>query len=98
RRRENAAGIEEILEAERNAVQGPAIAAGLDLGFSLLRLLSREIGGDGDESIELRIDRVDALEVRFDELDRRELALANEIRELSNGEKTEFFGHARELQ
>ena len=59
-RGKDSSGIENILQAERNAVERPAILATGDFFFGGARLFAREFGGLGDEGVDLRIECNDA--------------------------------------
>jgi hypothetical protein len=50
-------------------VQGTAVPPAGNLGLSRARLLQGGLGGDGDERIELRIQRSDTVELRSSQLD-----------------------------
>ena len=47
------------------------------------------LAGDGDECIHSAVERIDAFEMRFDQIDRRQLARLNELRGFSNGQATQ---------
>ena len=75
-------GVEQVLHAVWNAVQRTAIAAGGDLGVGLLRLRQRMIRRLGDHRPQLRIERVDALQVDAREPIGGDLLLFDPAREL----------------
>ena len=72
--------IEQIFQADRNAVQRPSPAARHDFGLGLARLLQRRLRRNRDESIQSRIQLPDARETCARELQRGELARANLFR------------------
>src|SRR5690606_27695734 len=82
-----------VLERERDAVQGAAVVAARDLALGPLRLRARELGSHGDERVELRLEGLDALEAGRRELDRGELAGADEAGGLGDGEAAEVLRH-----
>jgi hypothetical protein len=59
-RRANAAGREEILERERDAVQWAAIVTCQNLALGLSRVVSCLLGEHGNERIESVVERVNA--------------------------------------
>ena len=59
-RGEDARGVENILQAERDAVERTAILSIGDFFFGGARLRTREFGGLGDERVDLRIECIDA--------------------------------------
>jgi hypothetical protein len=81
-RGEYAFRVVDILQPDRDAVKGAPNLAFRDLALGLPRLPERKLPGQRDERRELRLERADALEVRLRELDRGELARADETRSL----------------
>jgi len=74
-------------------MQRAAVIARHNLGLSAPRLLAREIGGDGDERIQLQVECFDALEQRISVFDRGELARADETRGFGDRGKMQFVAH-----
>jgi len=56
------------------------------------RLLERLIGRDGDECVHLGIDRVDPIEARAHQLDRRQLTRFEQRREFGGGLEDQLRG------
>ena len=73
-RGKNAGGIEQVFQPNRNAVQRPSPSARHDFRFSLPRLLQRKLRRDGDESVQGRIQPLDARQAFASEFHRRKLA------------------------
>src|SRR5215472_15254885 len=63
--------IDDVLDADRYAVQRPARAAGDDLGFRGLRRRHGGVGVEANKDVELRIEPADPFEQRRHQLDRR---------------------------
>src|SRR5205823_3202658 len=81
----DAGGVEAVLVHDRNAVQRAAVESALQLGVALARRGERGVGSDGDESIELRLQRFDLGQAAFDERKRSELARAQPRGRLGDG-------------
>src|SRR5665213_252958 len=83
----DALGLVDVLEADGDAVQRPAIAAGGDL------CLGGACGGacfvrqHADKAVELAVELFDAVEPALGQLDRRQLALFDQRRRLGDGEE-----------
>ena len=72
--RQHALGLVDVLQRDRNAVQGAAIKALAQLHVGLLGRDPRAVGGDGDVARDLVIDGVDAGEKSLGERRRGDLA------------------------
>ena len=62
-RRQDALRVEQVLDAERDAVEGAAVLAGRNLGVGASGLLERELRGRRDDAAQLRIEALHAREV-----------------------------------
>src|ERR1700722_3992354 len=78
--------VEDVLERIGHAVHHAAIVAVRDLGLGGLGGGPRHVGGDDDEGVVGRIDRGDAREQRLGVINRGELARANQLGGLRDGE------------
>ena len=65
-----AGDIDDVLDADRHAVQRPAHAARGDLGLGGARGVHRGIGVQPDEGVQLRIEPLDARQQRVQQFDR----------------------------
>src|SRR5215210_2129749 len=72
----HALGADQVLDADRHAVERASVLSGQDLLLRPRRLLQRILRQHGDEGVELPVDGFDALEERTHDLDRRETALS----------------------
>ena len=72
-RRQDARGIDDVLDADRHAVQRAAVAAALDLAFRLGRVLAGLVRAHGDERVELGVQRLDLPQMRVHHLARGDL-------------------------
>ena len=72
RRRAHARDVEDVLQTVWDAVQRPARARGHDFGFRLSCVAACTFGGDGDEAVELVVERRDAREIGFSQLNGRQ--------------------------
>ena len=84
RRRRHAAHIEQIFDREWNAVQRAAILAARNLIGGDARFVQCALGSEGDEGVDLRIDRLDALQADLRQLQRRDVL---RVDGLTGGEK-----------
>ena len=66
-------GVDRILRRERHAVQRTELLTCQDRRLRRLRGLDCVVG-DRDDRVDLRVDGLDAVEVRLHDLDRRDLA------------------------
>src|SRR5207253_3524505 len=71
---EDPASRVDVLVADRNAEERARDVAAAERGFGRSGVRQRPVGGYGHERVELRIQALDALEVRARQLDRRERA------------------------
>ena len=78
-------GGEQVLGAVRNAMQRTAPVAARDLVRGLPRFGARAFGHGVRDAIELRAVAVDALEIALGEIDRRQLARADQLRQFIDG-------------
>src|SRR5690606_38707950 len=85
--------IVDVLQAERDAVQGAAVVAAHDLALGAPGLAAGEIGGDRDECVELRLESLDAREIGIGELERGQLARSDEARRLGDGPAAKILRH-----
>jgi hypothetical protein len=83
-RRADAGGAVNILEAERNAVQRPAVVPGHDFPLGDARLFPRLLRRRQQKRVEQPIEPLDAREQRFSELDRRQLVPRDQTRHLGD--------------
>ena len=91
--RRQAGDIDDVLDADRHAVQRPARPAGRDLGLGGLRRRHRRLAVEPDEDVELRVEPLDALEQRLHQLDRREFAGGDRPRRLGGRQPVQV-GHS----
>ena len=85
--------LDEVLQRDRDAVQRPDGVAGADGLVGGLGGQTGLRGVDLDEGVELRVKRLDAGEIRFDHLYRREPSRGDVGRELVDGLEDEIAGH-----
>ena len=69
-----AGDVDDVLDADRHAVQRTADAAGGDLGLGGARRVHRGIGVEPDEGVQLRVQPLDPRQQRGQQFDRREAA------------------------
>ena len=62
--REDARGIDDVLDADRHAVQRAAVVAALNLTFRLCRVLTGLVRAHGDERVELGVQGLDLPQMR----------------------------------
>ena len=86
RRRADAGRVVDVLVGDRDAVERSAQRARHLPRFGGLGVRQRALLGHHQERIQLRIEAADALEMRFGELDRRQLLGRNELRGLGDGQ------------
>ncbi len=85
-RRDDAGFVDEVLERDRNAVQRASAVPGRSApDRRLMRGRQRSIAGDGDEGVQPRVQRRDALETPLGERHRGGLAARQRRRELADG-------------
>ena len=89
----HAIGVEDVLEANRNAVERAAPTAGRELGFRPARPRARLGGHDGHESVQHRIESLDAREMRLGHLHRRHRPRAHQTGELGDREEAQVVVH-----
>jgi hypothetical protein len=89
-RRRQPGDIDDILDADRHAVQRPARAAGHDLGLGRPRRGGRRVAIEPDKRMQPRIEALDAVEERHRQLDRRQLARPDRLRRRRRGEPVQF--------
>jgi hypothetical protein len=82
--RGQAGDIDDVLDTDRHAVQGPARAAGGDLGLGGERGLKGGLAIDADEGVQLGVEPRDAIEQRLRQLDGREFAVGDGARRLGD--------------
>src|SRR6476661_1328544 len=75
----------DILETKRYAMQRAAIRAFADLRFRTTGLSDSFAASNGQKSVDDRIDRRDARQQSFNQLNRRQLACFNQARRCCNG-------------
>ncbi len=71
--RRQARDVDDVLDADRHAVQRTAQPAGLSLGFGGQGSRHRGLAVDPDEGVELGVELLDAVEQRAGEIDGRKL-------------------------
>ena len=91
--RQDALGVVDVLQRERNAVQRPAVTSSRDIGFGYACLLAREVESARDERVQLRFESLDALDQRFGVFERREFARADEVGRFGDGEEMQICCH-----
>jgi hypothetical protein len=91
--RADAGGVDQVLEADRHAVQRAAIVAARELVLGGARLGEREVGGDGDERVERGVEACDALEALRGDVHGREPLRAVRGAERGDREGAEVSGH-----
>ena len=74
-------------------MQRPARASGGDLRLGLRGLPPREVERARDERVRLAVELLDAMDQRFDQLDRGELAGGDEARQLGYRQVVQGFRH-----
>ena len=89
-RRAHARGLVQVFEGDWNTVQRTAIIAATDLHFGRARLRQRGVGRERNETVEVRFNSLDALEVRARQLQRRKLPRGNQFGALGDREAGEF--------
>src|ERR1700704_4226585 len=89
-------GEREVLDRDRNAVQGLELSALLHRALRLARPGERLLGGDGAKGVDPRVDSRDRREMRLDHFDRARLFRAHEPRELDRGEVIQLVRHLQE--
>ena len=77
---QDARGVERVLDRERHAVQGPKRRAAGDGLVGRIGARQRLFGHQGDDGVDLRVHRGDAVQVRLDHFTRGELLGADERR------------------
>ena len=91
----DSARVEQILEADGNPVQRPAVAPGADVALGLARRREGLVGQEGDERVEYRLRSPDAGKMGFDNLDRRNFAALNHRSQCPGAHVADFqFVHA----
>src|ERR1043166_2081846 len=90
---QDAGGVVDVFQAERYAVQRPAVTAGGDLGLRRARLLERTLRRQSHEPVDLRVQLFYALQLRTDELHRREVAPRNQPGQFGDRERMKFVSH-----
>ncbi len=75
-------GGREVLDRDRNAVQGLQLRALFHRALRLARPGERLLGGDGAKGVDRGVDFLDRREMRLDHFDRARLFRAHEAREL----------------
>ncbi len=80
----NSRGQIKVFERDGNSVERSAILASGNLGLGRACLRSGQVGGDGDERPERRIQSLDPSKHGIGQLDRRHLALLDERRQLGD--------------
>ena len=91
----NAAGGEEVLGSVRDAVEGPAISAGLDLGIRRIGLPAGQFVRQRDDALELWIEPCEAVEIDLGQLTRGESPRFDQAGQFANGEKGDVGGVGR---
>ena len=89
RGRRQARVIDDVLEAVRHAVEWATQGATLNLRLGAARVFQRELGGEAEESIEIPVVLLDAVDQRLGVLNGRELPRAQQFGGLGNGEPGE---------
>src|SRR5207245_8728345 len=84
--REYVRGEREVLDRDRNTVQGLQLRALLHRALRLARPGERLLRGDGAKGVDRGVDPLDRREMRLDHFDRARLFSADETRELDGGE------------
>ena len=88
----DAGGAEDVLERERHPVEHAAPPAGPDLRLRRTRLRQGVLGGRQQESIELGIKRLHAVDERLRQLDRRHLPPLDEAGRLDHAKMVQVRG------
>ena len=83
--RRQARDIDDVLDADRHAMQRTAQAARRDLGFGGPGRVHRRLAVEPDEDVQLRVEPGDALQQRRHQLDRREFAGGDRLRRVGRG-------------
>src|SRR5262249_11041551 len=78
--RRDPGGFVDVLEAERDAVQGAAVFTGVDLALGGAGFDARAVGEDANEAVQFAVELLDARETAVDEFDGREFALLDQLR------------------
>src|SRR5439155_23189764 len=89
-------GGREVLDRDRNAVQGPELRPLLHGALRLARPVERLLGGDGAEGVDRWVDPLDRREMRLDHFDRARFFRADKARELDRGEMSQLVRHLQE--
>ena len=92
----DAAGVEQVFQGHRDAVEQPAVASGGDVALGLPRRRQGRLGQQGDKGIERRLGGADARQMGFDDFHRRNFALPNPAAQLGGAHIANFqFVHAK---
>ncbi|GAC1487035.1 MAG: hypothetical protein NVS2B11_12740 [Acetobacteraceae bacterium] len=93
----DAGRVEDVLQAVGDAVQLAARPVCPDRRLGSLGGGPGTIGGDGDEAVELAVERLDARQVCLGQLDRRELAGGDQPRRFGDGQEMRRVRHRSAL-
>ena len=81
----DARGRRDVLDRDRQAVQGAERFAVRDRRFRRARGIPRLLGGERDDRVELRVDPFDHRQMGVEHLDRTHVAAADQPRQLARG-------------
>ena len=82
---------QQVLGAPGHAMQRTAIDAAADFGISAARLCVRQVFGQASDALQHGIVALEPLEVHFGQLERADLARAQQFRQLRHGQKSDVF-------
>ena len=88
----DARGVDQVLGAVGNAVQRAAVVPGGNLLFGAAGFTQSEIGADGNERMQFRIERLDAFQGGPGEFDGRDLPPLDQRRDFGDGVKVQQRG------
>src|SRR6516165_6120815 len=90
----NPLGLVDVLQADRDTMQGPAPAPRHDLGFRLASRRERLVAEHTNEGVELAVEPLDACQAALRELHRREVALGDQRASLCNCQEIRDHRHS----
>ena len=86
----HAAGVEQVFEAHRDAMERPAVAPGADVALGLPGGGQGLVGQEGDEGVEHWLGGADAGQMGLDDFDGRDFAVADEATEIGGAHVADF--------
>ena len=93
--RPHARGVLEVLDGDRQAVQRPGRLVARERGVGRRGPAQAQLGVEGDDRVEQRVDRLDAGQVRLHDLHAAHLAPADRGRQLGRAPAPQLVAHGR---